>query len=435
VETIPSSAAIDPATLPAPGFSTSPRLLRVADWFADLAGFMRAPPMADALIETAQRNTGLDDFGEWQFAKPLRMLLNACESEADLGIFGRFAVRWDALRFLENMLRLREAEKRASHRVAIEQPIFVTGLPRSGTTFLYNLLMEDDVNAAPRCWQTIYPGVAGDPKRARRAIRSVDRQLRVFRQLAPDFDSMHPFKATTPQECSEITAHVFASLRFDTTYHIPSYRAWLDVVGHHEAYRFHRYFLEHLACHEAPGRRWILKCPEHVFALDAIRKVYPDARFVFVHRDPMRVLASVARLTEVLRQPFARRVDRASIGRQVCDHWADGAMRILEAGATIPADRVVHIRYRDLIGDPVATVAQLYAQFGLPCDDGLKSRIAAYVAAKPNGGYGQAQARYRLQDYGIDAAQERRRFGDYVASFDVAPEPARQAGTVMEQAA
>ena len=435
MEFSPNSVAINPAALAAAGFSTPPRLLRIADWFADMAGFMRAPPMADALIATAQGNTGLDDFGEWQFAKPLRMLLNACESEAGLGIFGRFAVRWDALRFLENMLRLRDAEKRATHRVAIEQPIFVTGLPRSGTTFLYNLLMEDDANAAPRCWQTIYPGVVGDPKRERRAIRGVDRQLRIFRQLAPDFDSMHPFTATTPQECSEITAHVFASLRFDTTYHIPSYRAWLDVVGHHEAYRFHRYFLEHLARHEPLGRRWILKCPEHVFALDAIRQVYPDARFVFVHRDPMRVLASVARLTEVLRQPFARRIDRASIGRQVCDHWADGATRILDARATTPADRIVHIRYRDLVGDPVATVTQLYAQFGLSCDDHLKSRIAAYVAAKPNGGYGQAQARYRLEDYGIDAACERRRFVDYVASFDVAPEPARNGDSVMEQAA
>jgi hypothetical protein len=409
--------------------------LRIADWVADIAGFMHAPLMADELIAAAQRNTGLSDFGEWQFAKPLRMLLNVCETEANLGVFGRFAVRWDALRFLENLLRLRDDEKRARDTAPIEQPIFVTGLPRSGTTFLHNLLAEDDANAVPRCWQTIYPAAAGDRARERRAIRSVDRQLRIFRKLAPDFDSMHPFAAVAPQECSEITAHVFTSLRFDTTYHIPAYHAGIDMIGQLEAYRFHRYFLQHLARHGQARQRWVLKCPEHVFALDDIRAVYPDARFVFVHRDPMRVLASVARLTEVLRQPFARRIERAAIGRQVCDHWVEGATRILDASATIPPDRVAHIRYRDLVGDPVATVAQLYAQFGLPCDESLRHRIAAYVAAKPNGGYGDVQARYRLEDYGIDATRERRRFADYVASFDVAPEPTRRRKTLTEEAA
>lgn len=425
----------NPAALPGVGFSTPPRLLRIADWCADIAGVMRSPPAVDELIAAAQRQTGLSDFGGWQFATPLRMLLQACESEAGLGVFGRFALRWDVLRFLKNLLLLRAAEKRASQPVSIAQPIFVTGLPRSGTSFLYNLLMEDDANDAPRCWQTIEPDAVGDAVRTHKAIRGVDRQLRIFRQLAPDFDSMHPLTAITPQECSEITAHLFTSLRFDTTYHVPSYRTWFDAFGQLEAYRFHRYFLEHLARQDLRPRRWVVKCPEHVFALDVIRTVYPDARFVFVHRDPVRVLASVARLTEVLRQPFARRIDRAAIGRQVYDHWAEGAMRIVEAEATLPSSRVVHIRYRDLVGDPVATVTRLYRQFGLPCGDVMQRRIAAYVDAKPNGGYGDAQARYRLSDYGIDADAARRRFANYAATFDVAPEPVRRRSPLAEEAA
>jgi hypothetical protein len=419
----------------AAGSGSPPFLLRAADWLSDAAGLLHRPLIAEELIATAQRRTGLTDFGEWEFVEPLRILLRACEREASLGTFGRFALRWDVLRFLANMLLLRAAEKRASAVApAVEQPIFVTGLPRSGTTFLHNLLVEDVANAVPRCWQTIHPADAGNERRERRAIRGVDRQLALFRRLAPDLAAMHPITATTPQECSEITAHVFASLRFDTTHHVPSYRAWLDRAGHVDAYRFHRRFLEHLGRHDRIGGRWVLKCPDHVFALDAIREVYPDARFVFVHRDPMRVLASVARLTEVLRQPFARRLDRAAIGRQVCDHWADGAARILAASETLSPDRVVHIRYCDLVGDPVGTVMQVYAAFGLPYDDGFKARIDGYVAAKPNGGYGQL--RYRLEDYGIDAAREQRRYADYVATFDVGPEPAaRRSWTAEERAA
>jgi sulfotransferase family protein len=410
-------------SISAPGFGTPPLLLRAADRLADVAGFLHRPLDAEELIAVAQRRTGLTDFGEWQFAAPLRILLQACETEAALGAFGRFALHWDVLRFLENLLRLRAADKTAKAAPPpIERPIFVTGLPRSGTTFLHNLLVEDAANAAPRCWQMIHPGLVGDSGRAARAIRGVDRQLRFFRLLAPDFAAMHPITATTPQECSEITAHLFASLRFDTTHHVPSYRAWLDSAGHLDAYRFHRRFLEHLGRHDPAPRRWVLKCPDHVFALDAIRQVYPDARFVFVHRDPLRVLASVARLTDVLRQPFARAIDRAAIGRQVCDRWAEGAARIVAANETLPRDCVAHIRYHDLVGDPAGTIARLYAKFGLPLDDVFKDRIAAYVAAKPNGGYGEV--RYRLEDYGIDAARERHRYADYVGAFDIATEPA-----------
>jgi hypothetical protein len=396
-------------------------LLRAADWLSDAVGFLRRPLGVEELVAVAQRRTGLTDFGEWQFVTPLRILLQACEHEATLGAFGRFALRWDALRFLENLLQLRAAENASSvPPPMIERPIFVTGLPRSGTTFLHNLLIEDRANAVPRCWQTIHPGIAGDAAGEARSIRQVNRQLRLFRCLAPDFGAMHPITATAPQECSEITAHVFASLRFDTTHHVPSYRAWLDNAGHREAYRFHRRFLQHLAGYGEAQRRWVLKCPDHVFALDAIREVYPDARFVFVHRDPMRVLASVARLTEVLRQPFTRHLDRATVGRQVCDRWAEGAGRVVAACKTLPEDSVVHIRYRELTADPVGTVAQLSTKFGLPFDAAFEQRIKAYVAANPNGGY--AQLRHRLEDYGIDASRERTRFADYVETFDIGPE-------------
>ncbi|HEY1506864.1 MAG TPA: sulfotransferase [Stellaceae bacterium] len=409
------------ATIASVGIGTPPLLLRAADWLSDMVGFLRRPLTAEELVAAAQRRTGLTDFGEWQFVAPLRVLLQACEHEAALGAFGRFALRWDALRFLENLLRLRAAEKTSNTPPpTIEQPIFVTGLPRSGTTFLHNLLIEDSANAVPRCWQTIHPWIAGDAAGEARSIRQVNRQLRMFRCLAPDFGAMHPITATAPQECSEITAHVFSSLRFDTTHHVPSYRAWLDSAGHREAYRFHRRFLQHLASRGEAQQRWVLKCPDHVFALDAIREVYPDARFVFVHRDPMRVLASVARLTEVLRQPFTRHLDRATVGRQVCDRWVDGAERVVAACNTLPKDHVVHIRYRELTGDPVGTVARLYAKFGLPFDAVFEQRIKGYVDAKPNGGYGQLS--HRIEDYGIDASRERHRFADYVETFGVRPE-------------
>ena len=380
-------------------------------------------PDADALIARSRRRTGLHDFGDAQFEKPLQILLRACREEADLSLFGRAALGWDTVRFLANLLRLRREELKAPEILEepIERPILIAGLPRSGTTFLHNLLAEDPDNCAPRIWQVIHPypdKMRGVDRRRQR----VARQLRMFGLVAPEFRQLHPVAAGSPQECSEITAHVFASLRFDTTYRVPSYRRWLDATGHLEAYRFHKRFLQHLQ-HQAGGRgRWVLKCPDHVFALSAVRAVYPDARLVFVHRDPLAVLLSVARLTAVLRKPFSRRIDRFEIGRQDSDRWlAATELMIAAADGAEFEEPICHVRYPDLVGDSLGTVASIYRHFGMSLAPEAAARIGRLVAAKPNGGYGARH--YRFEDHGLDAVRERERYRRYVARFDIGAEP------------
>ena len=154
---------------------------------------------------------------------------------------------------------------------------------------------------------------ASQAGRLQTALRKqwVGLQLALFRILSPEFNALHQVGVDAPEECTEITAHVFQSQRFESTYRVPSYSEWLQGRGLLQGYRFHRRFLQHLDA-ELPGHRWILKSPDHVFALNDIRRVYPDARLIFIHRDPVRVLASVTRLTEVLRRSFARKVDRRS---------------------------------------------------------------------------------------------------------------------------
>jgi len=249
---------------------------------------------------------------------------------------------------------------------------------------------------------------------------------------------MHPIGADSPQECSEITAHVFSSLRFDTTYRIPSYRHWLDQAGHLDAYRFHKRFLQHLQ-HQAPrAGQWVLKCPDHVFALVALQTVYPDACLVFVHRDPLAVLLSVARLTEVLRRPFTRRVDKAEIGRQDSDRWlAATELMIAAAGQRRAAEPIFHVHYSSLIKNPIGTVAALYRHFGRTLDPEAAARIGRLVESKPNGGYGARRS--HLEEYGLDAGLERERYARYVAHFEIQPEhgprPSRAAKSALPLAA
>jgi Sulfotransferase family len=391
---------------------------------SEMLGFLRQPWSAGHLIDRARRRMGLTDFGDIPFEPPLQTLLHACREEADLSLFGRAAIRWDTLRFLSNLLRLRDEEKRApeilDHPVA--SPLVIAGLPRSGTTFLHSLLAEDRSNLVPRVWQAIhpYPETRFGTVRDRRMQR-VARQLRMFQILAPQFRHLHPIEADSPQECSEITAHVFTSLRFDTTYHVPSYRRWVDDTGHLDAYCFHKRFLQHLQYQAGRSGSWALKCPDHIFALSAIREVYPDARLVFVHRDPLAVLASVARLTEVLRRPFTRRIDQIEIGRQDSDRWlAATDLMIAAADEQCFAEPIFHIHYAELIDDPTGTICALYTHFGRSLESDAATRIGQLVAAKPNGGY--RGRRSRLEDYGLDPAREQTRFARYMARFAIQSE-------------
>ena len=401
------------------------RALRLADAVAGSFGMLDRPLDPDELIRLARQQTGLRDFGDTAFIGPLIRLLEACSSKSALSLVGRRATSWDIVRFLSNLLTIQAAS--VSHpeieAATIRQPIFITGLPRSGTTFLHRLLLTDETNRAPAVWETIFPSPNGQTRDQR--IARVARQLKTFEWLAPEFRALHPLEATSPQECSEITAHVFRSLRFDTNYHIPSYRTWMDadVVRHLPAYAFHKRFLQYLQHQDGVQRRWVLKCPEHLFALEAIRAVYPDARLVFVHRDPVKVLLSQARLTEVLRRPFTRELDPKTLGPHESRRWLDGTRHMMAVGddAGLP-EAVCHVHHLDLITDPVSTVEGVYRHFGLEFSPQTACKIDTFVAAQPKGGYGPHS--YAFEDHGLDEAQERTKFRPYMVRFGVTPEEA-----------
>jgi Sulfotransferase family len=410
------------------GLSITDSALRLADSAASMLGLLGKRLHADALLHRAAGETGLSDFGDDNFLEPLRVFLASCSSEAALGLLGEAATRWDVMRFLVNLLRLRDAERRDGRILdtTIEKPIFITGLPRSGTTFLHRMMMADRRNRAPLVWQTIhpYPDLGLRPGARDNRVKRVARGLALFEHLAPEFRALHPLDATSPQECSEINAHVFRSMRFDSNYHIPSYRHWLDadVARHLPAYQFHKRFLQHLQ-HQAPeqGSQWVLKCPEHVFALRAIRAVYPDARLIFVHRDPVKVLLSVAKLTEVLRKPFSRRVDPKAIGRDESARWLDGTRRMIDAGDAAGFQRpICHVHYIDLVTDPVSTVDHVYKHFEMQLDEPAVAAMGQYVAERPKGGYGPRD--YHFEDHGLNAAEERAKFLPYMLRFGISPE-------------
>jgi Sulfotransferase family len=379
----------------------------------------------EPLITEAAKGTLLDakPLADPRLIEALGALTSSLHREASLSPFGRLAARWDIERMLSTLLILADAEREDPGILTrpLAPPIFITGLPRSGTTFLHGLLAEDPLNRAPRIWEAIYPRPEHRAADFGAGRRKVELQLKIFNRLSPGIRNLHPIEANAPEECIEITSQVFRSPRYDDVYRAPSYRAWLDASGFDEGYQFLARFLRHLQGSAQPPRRWILKSPEHVFSLDSLTRVFPDAMLVFVHRDPGHVLVSAARLTELLRAPFTTAIDRREIGRRVTDYWQDGMQRMVEVAddASFPLrSRLVHVQYRSLVSDPIGTIAQIYNAFGLEFSQAAREAMSAKVARAPNGGYGAN--RYLPEEFGIDPERERDRASVYIERFGIA---------------
>ena len=405
----------------APFKTRSPLLSVVKRVAAVLSACQRKPDAAHFLAKNGCPENGAPD--GFSAEAGLRALLHSLKTEAGLSGFGWLSARWDIRQRLATLRRFHEEEAQCPEILEeqIDAPIVITGLPRSGTTFLQTLLSEDPAHQALRCWQSLYPYPRHNRGRDKRVPR-VDKQLRYFNAFAPDLHKVYPLHGQSPQECTEITAHVFQSFRFDSIYRVPSYQEWLDRHGHLEAYRFHKRFLQHLQ-HQTSRRRWVLKAPDHVFAMDALRLVYPDAHIVFMHRDPHKVLPSNAQLIEILRAPFAKSLDPVQIGRQTSADLALAAANMMQVGRSRRASngQIFHLNFVDLVSRPLDAVKRLYRHFGLPLNSPTIERIAYAIVSNPNGGY--AKNIYCPSHHGLDTETIERQFRTYIDYFDVPREP------------
>jgi hypothetical protein len=381
---------------------------------------------ADELLEESMRRTGLSDFGGDAFLVPYRILVRALDEEAKLHALGRAISRSDCLNWLENRLQITETRKRHPEisTAPVDRPLFITGLPRTGTSILHELLAQDPHHRAPLHWEVRSPCPA--PDEASRAsdprIERAERQIQLWNQIVPEYGSMHELGARIPVECVQITAHEFVSEEILGRYQAPSYAAWYAQADVRPAYRFHRAMLQHLQW-RCRRDRWVLKAPSHLPVLDALLDVYPDARIVLTHRDPLKILPSVA---SILYSTMWVRSD--AIDADALLGWFTGetCLALLERAAALRASGRVDpkqffdVRYEDLVKQPIPTIAGLYAHFGIDFSADAERRMREYLADKPKGKHGEH--RYEFAHTGFDLAAERERFRAYRERYGVAAE-------------
>src|SRR5438132_1630540 len=343
----------------------SPIAIRALNRFgAMLNGKVSRRIPAEELLETAKRRVNLNDFGDGDFREPLGRVLESCWRDARLNVIGNIALRSDVLRILRNRLLL-QRDRSLHSEIAqhqISSPLFVLGLPRTGTTFLHTLLSADPANRAPLTWEVMEPSPPTNAEKQRR-IRRASQNLACLEWMAPNFRKLHPIGAELPQECVSLMSPSFLSDQFDTMYNVPSYRRWFFKQDLRPAYEFHRRFLQHLQ-QRKKARRWVLKAPAHLFALPTLLSIYPDARFVQTHREPLEAIASVSSLITILRRVFSDQVDPGEIAREAWRYWSQTMTKFLhDRDRYLPTKRICDLKYSDIRRYPMNAILDIYDYF------------------------------------------------------------------------
>ncbi|TYK46936.1 sulfotransferase family protein [Actinomadura decatromicini] len=367
------------------------------------------------LHASARKITGLDDFGDDAYLDGLKVLLESYERDAGLTPFGNRAQR----AMLRGALTARQFSEAAWRRfpahsgVPVERPIFVTGLPRTGTTALHRLLTADPAHQGLDLWLAEVPQPR--PPRGTWAenpvFQAIDAGYRRHHVENPEFMGVHYISADTVEECWQLLRQSMLSISFECLAHLPTYSSWLAGQDWTPAYRRHRRNLQLIGLNDG-GRRWVLKNPSHLFALDALLDVYPDALIVQTHRAPRTAMASMCSLAAHATAGWSDVFTGPTIGRDQLDLWARGLELFRAERARHDPARFADVDYDDFVRDPIGTVEGVYRRFGLSFTEEARTAMAELHRESASGAAKPAH-RYSLSDFGLTPEQIDERFPGY----------------------
>lgn len=367
------------------------------------------------LLEEARQGTGLADFGADDFREGLGVLLETYETNGfDTDACRR--LRGRVLGLLMERLRIEDAWRTHPEirDVTIEAPMYLTGLPRTGTSALLNLLAQDPAARPMQLWEGLNPSpLPGNPPQEDdpRFVAMRDFMDRMYEEN-PDFDRIHHTSADTPEECIHLLNHTFQDVQFGMEVLMQPYGAWFEAQDHRPSYLYYADLLRMLQW-QRPGDRFLLKTPAHLWALDILVDMFPDCSIVVTHRDPVECVASYSSMMEALMK--GRAFERRDLGPVVMEYLARKMEHSMACRESIDPARIVDIRFDDIVAAPVGAVRSIYDHFRLPMPAVLEAAFGDHAAAHPQGEHGTHD--YELETYGLTEGRIRDRFATYTERF------------------
>ena len=370
----------------------------------------------DLLHETAIDRTGLSDFGETSYLEPLALLSDEVRHSTRRELIApRFASL--ALSLLASRLSSQAGwnEKPDVLQNPVKAPLIITGLPRSGTTILHFLMSVDpQFQWTPR-WVGEAPLIRPprDEWESHPQFREVHDRVEAHFAANPGLRAAHDMGAGLADECITVMAQSFVTNTFNSSLPLPGYRHWWYDADEEPSYRRYKDNLRLMGDRE-PDKTWLLKNPSHTYGMDPLLRVFPDARIVVLHRNPVETIASGASLIWKLGRLF----EKEEAGPVRLDVYARAVEKMAAAREKHSDANILDIHYRDLIGDKPGTVRKIYTHFGLELSPEAEAAMQGFLADNPQGKHGNHS--YSTDEFGITDDQVRDRFADYIARHNLA---------------
>ncbi|KLO28762.1 sulfotransferase [Mycolicibacter heraklionensis] len=374
---------------------------------------------ADELEEGARVATGLEDFGSTYYREGLERTVESLNTEADLNDLGAVMQHATISNALIQRLKIEDTYKRHPEidDEIVGGPVFIIGLPRTGTTALSQLVGADSQFRSLRMWESQQPTPPPESATEHTDPRIADAEtgLKMMNDMFPLMKTLYNSEATAATECQDIMGMNFRTVHFDGVVRVPAYLRWVLQCDMGETYTYHRRVLKLLQWH-CPPTLWHLKTPVHIFALDALVEAYPNAKFMWSHRDPAKVMASVCSLIQYVRSWSSDRDDAHELGAEQLDIWAEGVRRAMDFRKRVGDERFADVAFSDLQSDPVNTLQNAYARLGLDYTDETHRRVQDWAEEHKPGSRGSHT--YTLADYGLTADRVRGEFAEYLRTYD-----------------
>jgi hypothetical protein len=378
------------------------------------------PLQVDQLLHKASQSQGRI-FDNCSFMPALEALIDSANTEAHLNGFGRVMLTALVGRYLKQRLQLeqwREDHPEVS-REKIVRPVIIAGLPRTGTTFLHQLLSQDEQFRAPRTFEIDrpVPPPAEDAIHRDRRVRDIQRGIDVIHRIVPHFKAIHTLGAVLPEECQQITAYQFSSIAYQHILEVPSFRRW--VLGHDftEDLLFHRQFLQHLQS-GWQRQHWLLKSPAHIQYLPTLLKVYPDAMIIHTHRNPEQVMASTTSLSWTMQSVFSDHIDKKTCASGQLEFFRETLKICLADREELgESDAIFDLNYSSFIDAPMAMVEAIYVGFGLVLTQATRDKMQVFLADNQQHRYGGHK--YTADEFGLDDMERIPEFIQYRQRFSL----------------
>ncbi len=350
--------------------------------------------------------------GEDDYLEPLDCLVESFKTEAKFNLAGNLAVRHQVV----NRLRVRSQLNDFIQNKDLPDPadpIFVIGLPRSGTTFLFDLLSCDQKYRSPLFWEITrpFPLVSEGSREEAKRIKRTNRELSLARIFIPQLVNMHHIHAEMPEECSLINTMNIRSFIFMCMANSPAYEDYLKTCDFTMTFLWHKRFLQALETQRRP-ENWLLKDPSHISHIPEILATYPNAKFIHIHRNPVKSIGSLSSLTSNVRSGLSNHINPKEVGERVLEFWQYSINKNLkDRSKYLQPNQIKDIDYRDFIKNPIKEIQSTYKHFNFELTENTSQGMQDFINNQSREKH--KAHKYSLEDFGLNESKVQDAFSDY----------------------